>query len=83
MTTAKLGHRTRNRQHWKEVPARGTSTSDPWPFRYTNELLAELKIQTVYDRNTRRRTIKLYAGIDTLVFAHEPSAKAKISAKTM
>ena len=43
---------------------------------YTNGLLLELKIQTVYDRNTRRRTIKVYAGIATLTFAREPSAKA-------
>ena len=31
--------------------------------RYTIGLLAESKIQTVYDRNTRRRTTKDYAGI--------------------
>ena len=37
----------------------------------------ESKIQTVYDRNTRRRTIKVYAGIATLAFARKPSAKAK------
>ena len=77
MTTAKPGHRTHNRQHWSEVRTRGTSTGDPCSYRYTNGLLAELKIQTVYDRNTRRRTIKVYAGIATLAFAREPSAKAK------
>ena len=75
--TAKSGHRTHNRQHWGEVRTRGTSTSDPCSFRYTNGLLAEFKIQTVYNRNTRRRTIKVYAGIATLAFAREPSAKAK------
>ena len=37
----------------------------------------ELKIQTLYDRNMRRRTIKVYAGIATLTFAREPSAKTK------
>ena len=41
----------------------------------------ELSIQTVYDRNTRRRTIKVYAGVyagfATLAFAREPSAKTK------
>ena len=37
----------------------------------------------VYNRNTRRCTIKVYAGIATLAFAREPSAKAKKSAKTM
>ena len=31
----------------------------------------------VYNRNTRRLTIKVYAGIATLVFAREPNAKAK------
>ena len=77
MTTAKLGHRTHNRQHWSEVRTRGTSTGDPCSFRYTNGLLAELKIQTVYHRNTRRRIIKVYAGIATLAFAREPSTKAK------
>ena len=44
----------------------------------TNRLLAELKIRTVYKRNTRRRTIKVYAGIAMLAFAREPSAKAKM-----
>ena len=44
---------------------------------YTNGLLAESNIQTAYDRDTRRRTIKVYQGIDTLAFAREPSAKAK------
>ena len=77
MTTVKLGYRTHNRQHWSEVRTRGTSTGDPCLFRYTNGLLAELKIQTVYDRNTRRRIIKVYAGIATLDFARNPSAKAK------
>ena len=44
---------------------------------YTNGLLAGSKIQTVYDRNTRRRTMKVYAGVATLAFAREPSAKAR------
>ena len=47
---------------------------------YTNELLAESKIQTVYIHNTRSLTIKIYAGITTLVFARKPSAKAKKNA---
>ena len=77
MTTVKLGHRTHNRQHWSEVRTRGTSTGNPCSCRYTNGLLAESKIQTVYNRNTRRRNIKVYAGIATLALAHRPSAKAK------
>ena len=77
MTIAKLGHRTYNHRHWSEVQTRGTSTGNPCSYRYTNGVLAELKIQTLYKRNTRRRTIKVYAGIATLAFAHEPSAKAK------
>ena len=40
-------------------------------------LLEELDIQTLYNRNTRRRAIKVYAGIATLAFAREHSAKAK------
>ena len=43
----------------------------------TNGLLVESKVQTLYDRNTRRRTIKVYGGIATLAFACEPSTKAK------
>ena len=35
------------------------------------------KIQTVYNCNTRRRTVKVYAGVAMLIFAREPSAKAK------
>ena len=58
MTTAKLGHRTNNRRHWSEVQTRGTSTGNPYSCHYTNGLLGELKIQTLYERNTRRRTIK-------------------------
>ena len=38
-----------------------------------------MKVQTLYERNTRRRTIKVYAGIATLAFAREPSVKAKES----
>ena len=75
--TAKLGHWTHNRQHWSEARTRGTSTGDPYPYHYTNVLLAESTIQTVYNRNTRRLTIKIYAGIVTLAFAREPNAKAK------
>jgi len=82
MTTAKLGHRTHNRQHWSEVRTQGTSTDDPCSYRYTNGILTESKIQTVYERNTRRRTIKVYVGIATLAVAREPSAKARKSAKT-
>ena len=63
MTTVKSRHRTRNRRHWSKVRTRGTSTGDPCSFRHTNGLLVELKVQTLYDRNTRRRTIKVYAGI--------------------
>ena len=37
----------------------------------------DTEIQTLYERNTKRRTIKFYAGIATLAFAREPSAKAK------
>ena len=77
MTTAKLELRTYNRRHWSEVRTRGTSTGNPCSYRYTNGLLEELKIQTLYERSTRRRTIEVYAGIDTLAFAREPSAKAK------
>ena len=80
MTTVKLGHRTHNRQHWSEVRTRGTSTDNPCSCRYTNWLLVELEIQTLYARNTRRRTIKVYAGIATLEFARKASAKAKNSA---
>ena len=43
----------------------------------------ESKIQTVYDRNMRRCTIKVYAVIATLAFAREPSAKAKNSITDM
>ena len=75
MTTAKVRHRTHNRQHWSEVRTRGTSTGDPCPHHYTNGLLVESKIQMVYNRNTRRLTIKIYAGIVTLAFAREPGAK--------
>ena len=35
------------------------------------------KIQTVYDCNTRRRTIKVYAGIATLDFARRRAQKQK------
>ena len=77
MTTAKLGHRTHNRQHWSEVRTRGTNTGDPYPYHYTNGLLAESKIQTVYNHNMRMLIIKIYAAIVTLAFAREPSAKAK------
>ena len=59
------------------VQMRVASTGDPCSCRYTIGLHAESKIQTVYDRNTRRCTIKVYAGIATLAFAREPSAKAK------
>ena len=34
-------------------------------------------MQTGYKRNTRRRTIKVYAVIVTLIFARKLSAKAK------
>ena len=73
------GKLQRGRQKLKAQPplhTRGTSTGDPYLYRYTNGLLARLKIQTVYNRNTRRRNIKVYAGIATLASAHEPSAKA-------
>ena len=40
-------------------------------------VLADLKIQTVFNRNMRRRIIKVYAGTATLAFAREPSARAK------
>ena len=83
MTTVKLGHRTHNRQHWSEVRTQGTSTGNPCSYHYTNGLLAELEIQTLYERNTRRHTIKVYAGIATLAFAREPSAEAKETSKTM
>ena len=81
MTTDKLGHRTHNHQHWNEVQTRGTNTGDPCSYRYTNGLLAESKIQTVYNRNTRRRNIKVYAGIATLTFVRETSAEAKKAQK--
>ena len=55
MTTVKPGHRTHNRRHWSEVRTRGTSTCNPCSCRYTNGLLAELKIWTLYEPNTRRR----------------------------
>ena len=61
----------------------GPSTGDPCPYHYTNELLAESKIQTVYNRNTRKRNIKVYAGIATLALAREPSAKAGKVQKTI
>ena len=41
----------------------------------------ELKIQTVYRRNTRRRTIKIYAGIAMLGFAREPLARKQEKSK--
>ena len=62
MTPVKLGHRTRNRQHWSVVRTRGTSTGDPCSCRYTNGLLVEFKVQTLYGHNTRRRTIKVWRG---------------------
>ena len=77
MTTAKLGHRTNDRRHCSEVRTRGTSTGNPCSCRYTNGLLEELTVQTLYERNTIRRTIKVYAGIATLALAREPSTKAK------
>ena len=77
MTTVKPGHRTHNRQHWDEVRTRGTSIGDTCSYRYTNRLLEELKVQILYKRNTRRRTIKVYAGIATLAFARESSAKVE------
>ena len=77
MTTDKLGHRTHNRQLWNEVWTRGTNTGGQCSYRYTNGLLAESKIQSVYDRNTRRRSIKVCAGTATLAFSREPSVKAK------
>ena len=48
---------------------------------YTNRLLAELKIQTVYKHNARRRTIKIYAGIATLGFVREPLARKQEKCK--
>ena len=51
-----------------------------YSYHYTNGLLLESKIQTVYNRNTRRRTIKVYAGIVMLAFCI--SAQAKCERKT-
>ena len=61
----------------REVRTRETNTGEPCSYRYSNGLLAEPKIQTICEQNTRRRTIKTYAGIATLAFARKPSAKAR------
>ena len=37
-------------------------------------------MQTIYNRNARKLTIKIYAGIAVLAFAGESSAKAKKNA---
>ena len=77
MTTAKLGHRTYNRWHYgvrfelgEPVLAIHAHTAIPTGYLQNSRFKP-------FTRNTRRRTIKIYAGIDTLAFAREPSAKAK------
>ena len=75
--TAKSGHRTHHRQHWTKVQNRGTSTGDPCSYRYTNTLLTESTIQTVYKRNTRRCTIKIYAGTTTRASLARKQEKCK------
>ena len=74
VTTDKLGHRTHNHQHWNDVRTRGTNTGDPCLYRYTNQLLVELKIQTLYERNTRRCTIKSTRG---LIRSHLRASQAR------
>ena len=76
--------RTHAHWHWWQFQTRSTSTGTTVSYHYTDELLAELKEETVWNHNTRKRDTKVYTGIVTIAGAinyaslvRELSAKAK------